>query len=169
MFILLYFSTPHACTLHHVCYTISNVRPVICLAMPFLNRIPLASIQHRSTGLTDLKESTWSNVRSAYLARTLRSTLEEAVWICFASGTVYLSTQTQRVQLDHFTDTAAIMNLSNLWSIMGCPGGHSLSIFALFRQKENFIVYFSRKRRSLLHLNTPQRSFFPLQYFSRKT
>ena len=88
MFILLYFSTPHACTLHHVCYTISNIRLVICLAMPFLNRIPLASIQHRSAGLIDLKESTWSNVRSAYLARTLRNTVEQAVWICFASGTI---------------------------------------------------------------------------------
>ena len=40
---------------------------------------------------------------------------------------------------------------------------------ALFGQKENFTVYFSGKRRSLLHLNTAQRSFFPLQSFSRKT
>ena len=31
---------------------------------------------------------------------------------------------------------------------------------ALFGQKENFSVYFSGKRRSLLHLNTAQRSFF---------
>ena len=34
---------------------------------------------------------------------------------------------------------------------------------ALFGQKENFTVYFSGKRRSLLHPNTAQRSF------SRKT
>ena len=40
---------------------------------------------------------------------------------------------------------------------------------ALFGQKENFTVCFSGKRRSLLHLNTAQRSFFPLQSFSRKT
>ena len=40
---------------------------------------------------------------------------------------------------------------------------------ALFGQKENFTVYFSRKRRLLLHPNTAQRSFFPLQSFSRKT
>ena len=33
---------------------------------------------------------------------------------------------------------------------------------ALFGQKENFNVYFSGKRRSLLHLNTAQRSFFPI-------
>ena len=30
----------------------------------------------------------------------------------------------------------------------------------LFGQKENFIVYFSGKRRSLLHPNTDKRSFF---------
>ena len=40
---------------------------------------------------------------------------------------------------------------------------------ALFGQKENFTVYFSGKRRSLLHPNTAQRSSFPLQSFSRKT
>ena len=40
---------------------------------------------------------------------------------------------------------------------------------ALFGQKENFTLCFSGKRRSLLHLNTAQRSFFPLQSFSRKT
>ena len=40
---------------------------------------------------------------------------------------------------------------------------------ALFGQKENFTECFSGKRRSLLHLNTAQRSFFPLQSFSRKT
>ena len=49
------------------------------------------------------------------------------------------------------------------------PREHSLSILrALFGQKENFTVYFSRKGRSLLHPNTAQRSFFPLQSFSRK-
>ena len=40
------------------------------------------------------------------------------------------------------------------------PREHSLSIYALFGQKENFNVYFSGKRRSLLHPNTAQRSFF---------
>ena len=48
----------------------------------------------------------------------------------------------------------------------GIPRGHSLSIYG---QKENFTVYFSGKRRSLLHWNTAQRSFFPLQSFSRKS
>ena len=36
---------------------------------------------------------------------------------------------------------------------------------ALFGQKENFIVYFSEKRRSLLHPNTAQRFFFPITFF----
>ena len=40
---------------------------------------------------------------------------------------------------------------------------------ALFGQKENFNVYFLGKRRSSLHPNTAQRSFFPLQSFSGKT
>ena len=41
------------------------------------------------------------------------------------------------------------------------PGGHALSIYARFsRKKENFTVYFSGKRRSLLHPNTAQRTFF---------
>ena len=38
-------------------------------------------------------------------------------------------------------------------------------LHALFGQKENFIVYFSGKRRSLLHPNTAQRSFFPITLF----
>ena len=33
----------------------------------------------------------------------------------------------------------------------------------------SFTIYFSGKRRSLLHPNTAQRSFFPLQSYSRKT
>ena len=33
----------------------------------------------------------------------------------------------------------------------------------------SFTVYFSGKRRSLLHQNTAQGSFFPLQSYSKKT
>ena len=37
------------------------------------------------------------------------------------------------------------------------PRGHALSIYARFSgKKENFTVYFSGKRRSLLHPNTAQ-------------
>ena len=52
----------------------------------------------------------------------------------------------------------------------GMPRGHWLIIYARFSgKKEDFNVHFSGKRRSLLHPNTAQRSFFPLQSFSRKT
>ena len=72
-------------------------------------------------------------------------------------------------KVDLFTDTAAILNLLNFRSIMGCPGGALVQYLrALFGQKENFNVYFSGKWQSLLHPNTAQRSFFPLQSFSRK-
>ena len=54
------------------------------------------------------------------------------------------------------------LNLLDLRSIMGCPGGEVLAQYfrALFGQKGNFNVYFSGKRRSLLHPKTAQRSFF---------
>ena len=43
-------------------------------------------------------------------------------------------------------------------SIMGCPGG-TRSVFShAFGAKENFTVYFSRKRHALLNPNTAQRS-----------
>ena len=49
----------------------------------------------------------------------------------------------------------------------GMPRGHSLSIYARFSGKKRTSMYISR--RSLLHSSTVQRSFFPLQSFSRKT
>ena len=52
------------------------------------------------------------------------------------------------------------MNLLDLRSIMGCPRGIRSVFSALSRQKENFTVYFSGIRRSLLHPNTAERSFF---------
>ena len=39
------------------------------------------------------------------------------------------------------------------------PRGHSLGIYALFGQKENFNAYFLGKRRSLLYPNTAKRFF----------
>ena len=47
-----------------------------------------------------------------------------------------------------FTDTAAILNLLDLRSIMGCPGALAQYFCALFAQKENFKVHFSGKRWS---------------------
>ena len=63
--------------------------------------------------------------------------------------------------IDLFTDAAAILNLLDLRSIMGCSGDTR----ALLGQKENFNVYFVGKRRSLLHLNTAQRSFVLITIF----
>ena len=59
-------------------------------------------------------------------------------------------------KIDLFTDTAAILNLLDLRSIIGWPGALSQYLLALFWQRENFTVYFSGKRRSLLHPNTVQ-------------
>ena len=49
---------------------------------------------------------------------------------------------------------------------MGCPGGTRSVFTCAFGAEENFNVYFSGKRRSLLHPNTEQRSFFPITIFS---
>ena len=71
----------------------------------------------------------------------------------------------------HYTtgDTRHLLRRPYLRSILGCPWAFAQYLRALFGQKENFNVYFSGKRRSLLHPNTAQRSFFPLQSFSMKT
>ena len=60
------------------------------------------------------------------------------------------------------------LNLLDLRSIMGCPGGIRSVFSALPGQKENFTVYFSRIKRSLLHPNTAERSFFPITIFFLK-
>ena len=53
---------------------------------------------------------------------------------------------------------------------MGCPGGMSTIRYTrLVLEVWSFTIYFSGKRRSSLHPNTAQRSFFPLQSYSRKT
>ena len=48
---------------------------------------------------------------------------------------------------------------------MGSQGTLAKYLCALFGQKENFNVYFSGKRRSLLHPKTAQRSFFLITIF----
>ena len=60
-------------------------------------------------------------------------------------------------KIDLFTHTAAILNLKGVLS----DGQGTLTQYlpALFWQRENFTVYFSGKRRSLLHPNTVQWSF----------
>ena len=44
-----------------------------------------------------------------------------------------------------------------------------IAFFSLVLEIWFFSVYFSGKRRSLLHSNTAQGSFFPLQPYSKKT
>ena len=70
--------------------------------------------------------------------------------------------------IDLSADTAAILNLLDLRSIMGCPGGTRSVFTRTIRAKESFTVYFSGKRRSLLHPNTAQLSFFPINLFLGK-
>ena len=58
------------------------------------------------------------------------------------------------IDLFLLTDTAAILNLLDLRRLMGCPGSSCPVFIRAFQgQKENFTVYFSGKRRSLLHPN----------------
>ena len=47
--------------------------------------------------------------------------------------------------IDLFTDTAAILNLLDLRSIMGCPGALAQYLRALFGQKKNSL-YISREK-----------------------
>ena len=65
-----------------------------------------------------------------------------------------LSTQTQRVQFwkEHFTDTdkAAILNLSNLWSIMGYPGGTRSVFSRTFRAKRQLRCIFLGKKAIII-------------------
>ena len=52
---------------------------------------------------------------------------------------------------------------------MGCPGGLSkIHCTRFVLEKWSFTVYFLGKRPSLLHPNTAQPSFFPLQSYSKK-
>ena len=61
-----------------------------------------------------------------------------------------------------FTDTAAILNLLDLRSIMGCTGALAQYLRALFGQKENFNVYFSTIIITFKHGTT---IFFPITIF----
>ena len=59
--------------------------------------------------------------------------------------------------IDLFTDTAAMLNLLGgvLWDAQGALAQYFRTLLG---QKENFTVYFSRKRHALLNPNTAQRS-----------
>ena len=68
-----------------------------------------------------------------------------------------------------FTDTAAILNLLDLRSIMGCPGGHSLSIYARFWAKREPRMISREKGDHYYILTWHNYLFFPLQSLYRKT
>ena len=50
-----------------------------------------------------------------------------------------------------------------------CFGVKMIAFFSLVLEIWSFTAYFSGKRRSLLHRNTAQGSFSPLQSYSKKT
>ena len=60
---------------------------------------------------------------------------------------------------------AAILNLLDLRSIMGCPEGTHSVFTRAFRAKRECHCIFQGKKQSLLHPNTAQRSFFPITIF----
>ena len=73
--------------------------------------------------------------------------------------------------IDLFTDMAAILNLLDLRSIIGCPGG-TCSVFtsafqpkrelqSIFLEKKAIVIIYIQRRHNDL--------FFSLQFFSRKT
>ena len=68
-------------------------------------------------------------------------------------------------RIDLFTDTADILNLLHLRSIMGCPGALAQYIRALFGQKENFSVYFSEKGDHYYIKTLHNDIFFPITIF----
>ena len=75
--------------------------------------------------------------------------------------------------IDLFTDTAAILNLLHLSSIMGCPGGTRSVFTHAFWAKRELQCIFLRKK-AIIYITSKQgtntRSFlFPSQSFSTKT
>ena len=64
--------------------------------------------------------------------------------------------------IDLFTDMAAILNLLDLRSIMGCPGGHSLVIYACFSGKKRTSIYISWEKDDHYYI---QNLFFPITIF----
>ena len=68
--------------------------------------------------------------------------------------------------IDLFTDTAAILNLLDLRSIMGCSGGTRAVFTRAFRVKRELL---GKKAFIITSKHRHNDLFFPLQSFSRKT
>ena len=63
--------------------------------------------------------------------------------------------------IDLFTDTAAILHLLDLRSIMGCPGG-TRSVFARFSGEKRTSMYISREKGDHYYIQTLHNNlFFP--------
>ena len=72
--------------------------------------------------------------------------------------------------IDLFTHTAAILNLLDLRSIMGCPGSTRSVFTRTFRAKREPYCIFLGKKEAHNYIQTRHNGlFFPLQSFSRKT
>ena len=67
--------------------------------------------------------------------------------------------------IDLFTDTAGILNLLDLRSIMGCPGGTRSVFTRAFRAKRELHCIFVGIKAIIIKSNTAQRSFFPITIF----
>ena len=62
--------------------------------------------------------------------------------------------------IDLFTDTAAILNLVDLRSIMGCPGGTRSDIHARFSGKKRTSMYISRQKGDHYYIQTRHNDLF---------
>ena len=72
-------------------------------------------------------------------------------------------------KIDLCTETAAILNLSNLRSIMGCPRGTPSVFTCAFGAKRELQCIFLGEMAIIITPKQGTKIFFPLQPFSRKT
>ena len=74
--------------------------------------------------------------------------------------------RTARTIIDLFADSAAILSLLNLRSIMGCPGGHSLTIYAGFSGKKRTAMHISGEKGDRYYIQRRHNDlFFSLHFF----
>ena len=69
------------------------------------------------------------------------------------------------ITIDLFTDTAAILNLLDLRSIMGCPGGTGSVFMRSFRAKREFQRVFLGKKAIVIISKHGTTIFFPITIF----
>ena len=71
--------------------------------------------------------------------------------------------------IDLLTDTVAILNLLDLRSIMGCPGGTRSVFTGTFQAKKRTSTYFSQEKGEHNYIQTQHNDlFFSLQFFLGK-